>query len=111
MAARRSEMADESIGLLDEVKVVRVKDEKDEFSDACKALVKAERKFNRLDLVIRLDSSADVCKWFDLLEERFKAEKRVWELFTGGVRNHQMGLLYLKFRDSLFSGLPLREDA
>jgi hypothetical protein len=83
----------------------------DEFSEACDTLVMAERKFNKLDAAVRTDSSADVCKWFDLLEERYQAEKRVWELFTAGERSRRMGMLYLRFRESLFTGHPLRADA
>jgi hypothetical protein len=83
----------------------------DEFSEACDALIVAERKFNKLDATVRTDSSADVCKWFDLLEQRYLAEKRVWELFCAGERSRRMGMLYLRFRESLFTGLPLRADA
>jgi hypothetical protein len=83
----------------------------DEFSEACDALVMAERKFDKLDAKVRTDSSADVCKWFDALEERYLAEKRVWQLFTAGERSRRMGMLYLRFRESLFTGLPLRADA
>ena len=83
----------------------------DEFSEACDALVMAERKFDKLDATVRTDSSADVCKWFDALEERYLAEKRVWQLFTAGERSRRMGTLYLRFRESLFTGLPLRADA
>jgi len=83
----------------------------DEFSEACDALVVAEKKFNKLDAKVRTNSSADVCKWFDALEERYLAEKRVWEIFTAGDRSRQMGRLYLNFRKSLFTGLPLRADA
>lgn len=83
----------------------------DEFSEACDALVVAEKKFNYLDSTVRTNSSADACKWFDALEERYLAEKRVWQLFTAGERSRRMGLLYLRFRESLFTGLPLRADA
>ncbi len=83
----------------------------DEFSEACDALVVAEKKFNKLDAMVRTDLSSDVCKWFDALEERYLAEKRVWQLFTAGERSRRMGMLYLKFRESLFTGLPLRADA
>jgi hypothetical protein len=82
-----------------------------EFSEACDALVKAEKKFNKLDATVRTDSSADVCKWFDALGQRYEAEKRVWELFCAGERTRAMGKLYLKFRESLFSGQPLKADA
>ena len=83
----------------------------DEFSEACDALIVAERKFDRLDGKVRTDSSADVCEWFDALEERYLAEKRVWQLFTAGERSRRMGMLYLRFRESLFTGLPLQADA
>jgi hypothetical protein len=83
----------------------------DEFSEACDALIVAERKFDRLDATVRTDSSSDVCKWFDALEERYLAEKRVWELFTAGERSRRMGTLYLRFRESLFTGLPILADA
>ena len=83
----------------------------DEFSEACDALVVAEKKFNKLDATVRTNSSADVCKWFDALEERYLAEKHVWQLFTAGERSRRMGMLYLRFRESLFTGLPLRADA
>jgi hypothetical protein len=111
-------MADDSgIGMFDEITTWRMRAAKkkrcagDEFSEACDALVKAERKFNRLDATVRTDSSSDVCKWFDALEERYQTEKRVWEMFTAGERSRRMGMLYLRFRESLFTGLPLRADA
>ena len=104
-------------GLLERIEAAKMRHAKekrcvaDEFSEACDSLVMAERKFNKLDATVRTDSSADVCKWFDALEERYRAEKRVWELFTAGERSRRMGMLYLKFRESLFTGLPLRADA
>ena len=106
----------DGIGMLDEVIARRLQAKNkqrvgDEFSEACDSLVKAERRFNRLDATVRTDSSADVCKWFDLLEQRYLAEKRVWELFCAGERSRRMGMLYLKFRESLFTGLSLRADA
>jgi hypothetical protein len=109
-------MENDGTGMLDEIIAWRVQSKnkqrvRDEFSEACDALVKAERKFNKLDATVRTDSSADVCKWFDALEERYKTEKRVWELFSAGERSRQMGNLYVKFRKSLFTGLPLRADA
>jgi len=105
------------LDLLDRIKMARARTANgkscisDEFSEACDALIVAERKFDRLDGKVRTDSSADVCDWFDALEERYRAEKRVWELFTAGERSRRMGKLYLKFRESLFSGQPLRADA
>jgi len=75
-------------GLLDRINAAKKRHAKrkhcmsDEFSGACDALIVAERKFDRLDGKVRTDSSADVCDWFDALEERYLAEKRVWQLFT-----------------------------
>ncbi len=104
-------------GLLDRIDAAKKRHERrehcmsDEFSEACDALVVAEKKFNKLDATVRTDSSADVCRWFDALEERYQTEKRVWEMFTAGERSRRMGMLYLRFRESLFAGLPLRTDA
>jgi hypothetical protein len=104
-------------GLLDRINAAKKRHAKgkhcmsDEFSAACDALVVAEKKFNKLDATVRTNSSADVCKWFDALEERYLAEKRVWQLFTAGERSRRMGMLYLRFRESLFTGLPLQADA
>jgi hypothetical protein len=104
-------------GLLDRINAAKKRHARrkhcmsDEFSEACDALIVAERKFDRLDGKVRTDSSADVCEWFDALEERYLAEKRVWQLFTAGERSRRMGMLYLRFRESLFTGLPLRADA
>ena len=104
-------MADESIGMLDEVieRRLQAKNKQrvgDEFSEACDALVKAERKFDRLDATVRTDSSADACKWFDLLEQRYLAEKRVWQLFTAGERSRRMGMLYLRFANTASAHSP-----
>ena len=53
----------------------------------------------------------DVCLWWDLLEVRFQCEKRVWTLFINGDRSLRTGLMYLQFRESLFTGKKLRADA
>jgi hypothetical protein len=104
-------------GLLDRINAAKKRHAKgkhcmsDGFSAACDALVVAEKKFNKLDATVRMNSSVDVCNWFDTLEERYVAEKRVWQLFTAGERSRRMGILYQRFRESLFTGLPLRADA
>ena len=104
-------------GLLDRINAAKKRHAKgkhcmsDEFSAACEELVKADRKFRKLDVMVKLNPWTDAGAWFDALEERYKAEKRVWEIFTAGDRSRQMGRLYLKFRKSLFTGLPLRADA
>jgi hypothetical protein len=83
----------------------------EEFQEACDRFVKAEKKFNKLDLTVRLHVSTDVCDWFDALQARYLAEKTVWELFTGGHRSPRMGRLYLEFRDSLIRGESLKPNA
>ena len=114
---------EDSIGMFDEIRAYRMQKadgktsviertlEEMEFSEACEALVKADRKFKKLDVKVKLNPWTDAGAWFDALEERYKAEKRVWEIFSAGDRSRQMGRLYLKFRESLFTGLPLRADA
>jgi hypothetical protein len=114
---------EDSIGMFDEIRAYRMQKadgktsviertlEEMEFSEACEALVKADRKFRKLDVMVKLNPWTDAGAWFDALEERYKTEKRVWEIFTAGDRSRQMGRLYLKFRKSLFTGLPLRADA
>jgi hypothetical protein len=82
-----------------------------DFQTACYQFVKAEKKFNKLNLTIRLHASTDVCDWFDALEARYLAEKKLWELFTGGHRSPRMGRLYLEFRDSLIRGESLKPNA
>jgi len=82
-----------------------------DFQTACDQFVKAEKKFNKLNLTVRLHVSTDVCDWFDALEARYLAEKKVWELFTGGHRSPRMGRLYLEFRDSLIRGESLKPNA
>jgi hypothetical protein len=84
-----------------------------ELQEASEALEKAERKFERIDRTAKAQHVVpdNLSEWFDALEERYQAEKRVWQLFTAGERSRRMGMLYLRFRESLFTGLPLRADA
>jgi hypothetical protein len=82
-----------------------------DFQTACDQFVKAEKNFHKLDLTVRLHASADACDWFDALEARYLAEKKVWEIFTGGHRSPRMGRLYLEFRDSLIRGESLKPNA
>ena len=75
-----------------------------EFEDACRDFVAAEKAFNAC-------SQDDVCRWFDLLEERYLCEKRLWQMFIGGDRSLRTGHMYLAFREMLCTGKPLRVDA
>jgi hypothetical protein len=82
-----------------------------EFAQACEAFVAAEKAFCKANATVRVDSSADVCRWWDLLEARYETEKRVWQLFIGGDRSPRSGRMYLQFRETLLSGRSTRADA
>jgi len=109
--------------MLDEIKTVQMVNGKPlisdeiqvaelDFAEACEDFIKAERKFNKIEATVRLNSSASVCEWWDSLEERYKCEKRVWELFTAGDRSPRSGRMYLQFRDSLLlDGKTLKANA
>jgi hypothetical protein len=82
-----------------------------EFAEACRSFVVAEKRWKTLDATVRLDSSADVCEWWDRLEERYVCEKKVWRLFTARDRSPRSGKMYLQFRETLLSGRSTRADA
>jgi|SRR5215831_10081024 len=81
-----------------------------DFAQACEAFKQAEEKFNRI-AAQQGKPNFDVCLWWDCLEERYQCEKRVWTMFIQGNRSLRTGLLYLQFRESLFTGKKLRTDA
>ena len=81
-----------------------------EFDQACEAFIAAEQAFNKI-AAQKDKPNFDVCLWFDLLEVRYQCEKRVWTLFINGDRSMRTGLMYLQFRESLFTGKKLRADA
>lgn len=56
---------------------------------------------------------AHLCQWFDALERRYQADKRLWELFTGGERSMRSNCLYNSFRRLLLrgDGTKLRANA
>ena len=82
-----------------------------DFKEACEAFVAAEKAFCKADATVRVNVSADVCAWWDLLEARYEAEKRVWQLFIGGDRSPRTGTMYLHFREALLSDKSTRADA
>jgi hypothetical protein len=116
---------DETVdSMFDEIKEVRmvsgkpfVSDEQQiaelDFKEACRAFVAAEKAFCKANATVRVDSSADVCRWWDLLEARYETEKRVWQLFIGGDRSPRSGRMYLQFRETLLTpgGKSSRADA
>jgi hypothetical protein len=82
-----------------------------DFKGACEAFVAAEKAFCKANATVRVDSSADVCRWWDLLEARYETEKRLWQLFIGGDRSLRSGRMYLQFRETLLAGKSSRADA
>ena len=84
-----------------------------EFAEACEALVAAERSFEKIDRSAKaqLGIPDNLCAWFDSLEERYEAEKRLWNLFTAGDRSPRTGRMYLQFREALLAGGKLHADA
>ena len=84
-----------------------------DFDEACEAFIRAEKEWAEQDTIAKRPGArpTDVCKWFDALEERYRAEKRVWLLFTAGDRSLRSGMMYLQFRDVLLSTKALRADA
>ena len=81
-----------------------------EFDQACEAFIAAEQAFNKVAMQ-KDKPNFDVCLWFDLLEVRYQAEKRLWTLFCAGDRSLVTGQLYLQFRDMLFNRVPLKANA
>ena len=80
-----------------------------DFAQACRDFVAAEFRFNECAKK-REQPNFDVCLWFDLLEERYLCEKKVWTIFTAGDRSRYTGLMYLEFRAALFAGGKLRAN-
>src|SRR5271165_746680 len=75
-----------------------------QFAEACEELVAAEREFAEWDAKTTKKwahpdaDPANLCQWFDALERRYRADKRLWELFTGGDRSVRSNCLYNSFR-------------
>ena len=122
----------EEIGLFDEVKATTVKmgngkryisDEETlremQFAEACEELVAAEREFAEWDAKVTKKwahpdaDPANLCQWFDALERRYQADKRLWLLFVGADRSVRSNCLYNSFRRHLLrnDGTKLRADA
>jgi hypothetical protein len=85
--------------------------ERNEFRRACDQFVRAQRRFNRIDLHVRTDNATDAGEWFGALKQKYVTEERLWELFCAGFETTQMSRLYLEFRDCLLSGRSLKADA
>jgi hypothetical protein len=83
-----------------------------QFAEACEELVAAEGEFAEWDAKATQKwahpdaDPANLCHWFDSLERRYKADRNLWLLFTGGDRSMRSNCLYNSFRRHL-----LRRDA
>jgi hypothetical protein len=88
-----------------------------QFAEACEELVAAEGEFAEWDAKATQKwahpdaDPANLCHWFDSLERRYRADKRLWELFTGGDRSVRSNCLYNSFRRLLLSSGKTRANA
>ena len=90
-----------------------------EFQEACEELVEAEREFSEWDAKAtnrwaHPDADpAHLCHWFDALERRYQADKRLWLLFVGADRSVRSNCLYNSFRRHLLrsDGTKFRANA
>jgi len=122
----------EEIGQFDEVRAASVRrvngkpfisDEQTlqevQFQEACEELVEVEREFAEWDTKATKRwahpdaDPAHLCQWFDALERRYRADKRLWELFVGADRSVRSNCLYNSFRRLLLrgDGTKLRANA
>ncbi|MGB2635474.1 MAG: hypothetical protein WAM58_16205 [Candidatus Acidiferrum sp.] len=91
-----------------------------EFAEACEELVAAEREFAEWDAKpgkqrwAHPDADpANLCQWFDALERRYQADKKLWLMFVGADRSVRSNCLYNSFRRHLLrcDGTKLRANA
>ena len=90
-----------------------------QFAEACEELVAAEREFAEWDAKATQKwahpdaDPANLCHWFDSLERRYKADRNLWLLFTGGDLSMRSNCLYNSFRRHLLrrDGTKLRANA
>lgn len=90
-----------------------------QFAEACEELVAAEGEFAEWDAKATQKwahpdaDPANLCYWFDSLERRYKADRNLWLLFTGGDRSMRSNCLYNSFRRHLLrrDGTKLRANA
>jgi hypothetical protein len=88
-----------------------------QFAEACEELVAAEREFTEWDAKATKKwahpdaDPANLCQWFDALERRYQADKRLWLLFVGADRSVRSNCLYNSFRRLLLSNGKTRANA
>jgi hypothetical protein len=71
------------------------------------ALKLAEKRWAKPDA----DPERNVCAWFDALEARYQADKKLWLLFTAGDRSVRSNRMYLDFCRALLTEGRTRADA
>src|ERR1700721_2723017 len=89
-----------------------------QFAEACEERVAAEGEFAEWDSKATQKwahpdaDPANLCHWFDSLERRYKADRNLWLLFTGGDRSMRSNCLYNSFRRHLLprDGTKLRAN-
>lgn len=115
----------EQIGMFDEVKTIRtmvdgkrhVTDQEAlaemEMREASEAFVAAERRWEKIDARAKAQKGIpeNLCEWFDALEGRCQADRRLWLLFVGKDRSQRSNEMYCEYRKMLLSGGKLRADA
>jgi hypothetical protein len=78
-----------------------------DFVEACDEMVASERRWRKLEA----DPARDACRWFDALEARYQADKKLWLLFTAGDRSRRSNKMYNEYRLILLMGGSTRADA
>ncbi len=84
-----------------------------EIQEASEALVVAERKWEKIDARAKAEKgiAENLCEWFDALEARYQADKKLWLLFVGKDRSPKSNKMYCEYRKMLLSGGKLRGNA
>ncbi len=88
-----------------------------EMREASEALKLAEERWAKLDAKAEkrwAHPDADprnLCEWFDALEARYQADKKLWLLFVGKYRSPKSNKMYCEYRKMLLSGKKLRGNA
>jgi hypothetical protein len=78
-----------------------------DFAEACDEMVRSEKQWRKLES----DPRRDVVAWFDALEARYEADKKLWQLFTAGDRSQRSNKMYNEYRLILLMGSSTRANA
>lgn len=79
---------------------------------ACDALVKAERRFKKVNAQPEAVTDPKLnALWWERMEEAYLCDRALWELFTGKDRSVRSNKLYNQFRRMLLEGSSLKANA